>query len=101
MALIRVEDESTNYIDIGPVNKTINMLSVYYKDGANSDTFRKHYDRMFDYLWLANDGMKMQVRNLILTFFSLLGLQWISIMGHCIRSTSYYRIWLRYVFIEQ
>ena len=61
MALIRVEDESTNYIDIGPVNKTINMLSVYYEDGADSATFKKHYDRMFDYLWLANDGMKMQV----------------------------------------
>ncbi len=61
MKLIRVEDDSTNFIDIGPVNKTINMLSIFYNDGKDSETFKKHYDRIFDYLWLANDGMKMQV----------------------------------------
>ena len=61
MTLIRVEDESTHYIDIGPVNKTINMLSVWLHDGPNSSTFKKHYDRIFDFLWLGYVGMKMQV----------------------------------------
>lgn len=62
MALIRVEDESTKYIDIGPVNKAINMLAVWLNEG-NGPHFKKHVDRIYDYLWLANDGMKMQGYN--------------------------------------
>lgn len=38
----------------------INMLSVWYTEG-NSERFKKHADRLYDYLWLADDGMKMQV----------------------------------------
>lgn len=62
-SLIRVEDESTKFIDIGPVNKTINMLSVYWHEGEKSENFKKHTDRIWDYLWLAEDGMKMQGYN--------------------------------------
>ena len=57
-----MEDESTNYINIGPVNKAINMLSVFYSEGVESSNFQKHYEKIFDYLWLSDDGMKMQVR---------------------------------------
>eukprot|EP00762_Andalucia_godoyi_P007982 ANDGO_03489.mRNA.1 Cycloartenol synthase len=59
---IKHEDETTRFIDIGPVNKTINMLSVWYAEG-NSEHFKKHVDRLFDYLWLSDDGMKMQGYN--------------------------------------
>lgn len=59
---IQLEDESTNFICIGPVNKTINTLSVWYHEGE-SERFKKHVDRLYDYLWLAEDGMKMQVCN--------------------------------------
>jgi squalene/oxidosqualene cyclase-like protein len=60
---LRVEDESTHYIDIGPVNKVINMLVSWHAHGAESDEFRAHVDRLPDYLWLAPDGMKMQGYN--------------------------------------
>lgn len=32
MKLMKYEDESTNYIDIGPVNKAINMLCCWLHD---------------------------------------------------------------------
>lgn len=61
---IRYEDYQTRYIDIGPVNKAMDMLSEYFASGGgDSDAFRKHQERIYDYLWLASDGMKMQGYN--------------------------------------
>eukprot|EP01134_Creolimax_fragrantissima_P003456 CFRG3456T1 len=57
------EDENTNYIDIGPVNKMMNMLSVFLTKGKDSDEFRKHVYRLDDYLWMGKDGMKMNGTN--------------------------------------
>lgn len=34
--VIRKEDEFTKYIDIGPVNKMINMLCVWYGHGCRT-----------------------------------------------------------------
>lgn len=60
---IRVEDTSTNYVDIGPVSKSINLLVNWYAYGADSEQFKQHLARVPDYLWLASDGMKMQGYN--------------------------------------
>ena len=60
--LIHYEDENTRYIDIGPVNKSINMLACWFEDPASA-AFRRHLPRLHDYLWLAEDGMKMQGYN--------------------------------------
>ncbi|KAL0479882.1 cycloartenol synthase [Acrasis kona] len=57
------EDATTNHICIGPVNKVINMLSVYYAKGPDSPEFKSHVERIYDYLWLSDDGMKMQGYN--------------------------------------
>jgi cycloartenol synthase len=59
------EDVQTNYIDIGPVNKTMNMLSMWISEGQNyqSKKFQRHISRVYDYLWIAEDGMKMQGYN--------------------------------------
>ncbi|CAB9530108.1 Cycloartenol Synthase [Seminavis robusta] len=60
-----VEDLQTNYIDIGPVNKVLNMLSAF--EVADSDLQNQHVMnhmlRVQDYLWIADDGMKMQGYN--------------------------------------
>jgi squalene/oxidosqualene cyclase-like protein len=74
---IRYEDEQTHYIDIGPVNKCMDMLCEYYATGGKSDAFQQHVERLKDYLWLAADGMKMQGYNgsqLWDTAFSLQGI---------------------------
>ena len=37
------------------------MLCCWIED-PNSEAFKLHIPRIFDYLWIAEDGMKMQVR---------------------------------------
>ncbi len=60
---INAEDEQTNYIDIGPVNQVINSIAVWHAYGSGSQQFKKHVERWFDYLWIAEDGMKMNGYN--------------------------------------
>lgn len=60
---INAEDEQTNYINLGPVNKAMNSLVVYHAYGKDSVQFEQHQLRWYDYLWLAEDGMKMQGYN--------------------------------------
>ena len=62
---IQAEDLQTNFIDIGPVNKSLNMLSVWVGGGCDSasQAFLNHVVRVDDYLWLAEDGLKMQGYN--------------------------------------
>jgi lanosterol synthase len=50
---VRQEDSNTKHIDIGPVNKCINMLAIYHAEGNQSANFLKHKERIFDYLWLS------------------------------------------------
>jgi len=60
---IHAEDSQTKYVDIGPVNKFINMLSVWHACGPDSKQFKAHVARVNDYLWLSEDGMKCQGYN--------------------------------------
>lgn len=60
---VDAEDRSTHFIDIGPVNKAMNMLVCWHAHGLESLQFRQHVERIPDYLWLARDGMKMQGYN--------------------------------------
>ncbi|CAN5302566.1 squalene--hopene cyclase [soil metagenome] len=60
---VDAEDEQTNFVDIGPVNQVINSIVVHHAYGKDSPQFKKHVERWFDYLWLAEDGMKMNGYN--------------------------------------
>lgn len=60
---IDAEDKQTNYVNLGPVNQVINSIAVWHMHGKDSTQFKKHYERWFDYLWLAEDGMKMNGYN--------------------------------------
>lgn len=62
---MHAEDEQTNYVCIGPVNKVLNMLCLYHATGhsTQSSAFQKHTLRVADYLWVSEDGMKMQGYN--------------------------------------
>nr|ABX75046.1 cycloartenol synthase 1 [Polygala tenuifolia] len=62
MEHIHYEDENTRYLCIGPVNKALNMLCCWVED-PNSEAFKLHIPRIYDYLWIAEDGMKMQGYN--------------------------------------
>lgn len=61
---MHAEDVQTNYVDIGPVNKALNMLSCYVHAGCEvTEPFRRHLQRIDDYLWLSEDGLKMNGYN--------------------------------------
>jgi squalene/oxidosqualene cyclase-like protein len=59
------EDLQTNFINIGPVNKVLNMLSAFHHAGndLHHSTVMNHMIRVQDYLWVAEDGMKMKGYN--------------------------------------
>jgi len=62
---MRAEDLQTNFINIGPVNKVLNLLGAYHASSFSMDSneVRLHIMRVPDYLWVAEDGMKMQGYN--------------------------------------
>jgi squalene/oxidosqualene cyclase-like protein len=60
---LNAEDEQTNYINIGPVNQAINSICIWHAYGKDSTQFKKHAARWYDYLWVAEDGMKMNGYN--------------------------------------
>ncbi|CAM8990204.1 unnamed protein product [Rhodiola kirilowii] len=59
MEHIRYEDENTRYITHGCIEKALSMLACWIDD-PNGDCFKKHIARIPDYLWVSEDGMKMQ-----------------------------------------
>ncbi len=60
---LNAEDEQTGYLNIGPVSKAINSICIWHAYGKGSQQFKKHVARWYDYLWVAEDGMKMSGYN--------------------------------------
>ena len=70
---INKADIQTNFINIGPVNKVLHLVSIYVAPLPSKPTkdevarklgkVRKHESRLLDYLWVSEDGMKMQGYN--------------------------------------
>jgi lanosterol synthase len=56
---IHAEDLQTQHLDIGPVSQAINSMCIWHAYGKDSSQFKAHVERWYDYLWLAEDGMKM------------------------------------------
>ncbi|KAJ6678906.1 TERPENE CYCLASE/MUTASE FAMILY MEMBER [Salix purpurea] len=59
MKHIHYEDESSRYITIGCVEKALCMLSCWVED-PDGVAFKRHLARVPDYLWVGEDGMKVQ-----------------------------------------
>ncbi|XP_010545605.1 PREDICTED: seco-amyrin synthase-like [Tarenaya hassleriana] len=59
MELIHYNDEASRYITGGCVEKPFCMLACWVEDN-DSDCFKKHLARVPDYVWVAEDGMKIQ-----------------------------------------
>lgn len=57
---IRVEDESSDYSCVGPLNKVLNAIVWHHEEGAQSERVKKHIARMPDYLWYGHDGVKVK-----------------------------------------
>jgi squalene/oxidosqualene cyclase-like protein len=59
---IRAEDEATHYLCIGPINKVLNMV-VWHFVNPEGPEVRAHLERLPDYLYAADDGIKMNGYN--------------------------------------
>ncbi|KAL9227139.1 hypothetical protein vseg_002871 [Gypsophila vaccaria] len=59
MEHVHYEDFNSRYLCIGCVEKVLCLIACWVED-PNSDAYKKHVARIPDYLWLAEDGMKMQ-----------------------------------------
>ncbi|XP_059595761.1 beta-amyrin synthase 1 isoform X1 [Vitis vinifera] len=59
MKHIHYEDENSRYITIASVEKALCMLTCWVED-PNGDYFKKHLARIPDFIWVAEDGIKMQ-----------------------------------------
>ena len=59
----KYDDTSTSYICLGPVNKALNMLIAYIEEGADSEHYRRHVERVDDYLFMGPEGMRMSGYN--------------------------------------
>lgn len=60
---IRYDDDSTDFICLGPVNKALDMLVTWAIEGESSTRFRRHVDRLEDYFYIGPDGMRMSGYN--------------------------------------
>ena len=61
--LVQMEDENTDYACLAPVNAPMNTLCCYIKEGPDSYSFRRHTDRLLDYMWVNHEGMLMNGTN--------------------------------------
>ncbi|KAL8108334.1 hypothetical protein AgCh_024698 [Apium graveolens] len=59
MELMRYGAEASRYITHGCIEKSLEMM-CWWAENPNGDEFKHHLARVPDYLWLAEDGMKMQ-----------------------------------------
>lgn len=66
--LIQREDENTDYANLGPVNGPMNLLACYIHDGEGSYSVKRHRERMYDFLWVKNEGMLMNGTNGVQTW---------------------------------
>ncbi|CAA0395334.1 unnamed protein product [Arabidopsis thaliana] len=59
MELVHYHDEATRYITGGSVPKVFHMLACWVED-PESDYFKKHLARVPDFIWIGEDGLKIQ-----------------------------------------
>ena len=75
-----------SFIYLFLIFQVLNMLCCWVED-PNSEAFKLHLPRLNDFLWVAEDGMKMQVKAKLLLFcFRLIRL---TILNSIIRVTSW------------
>ncbi|XP_059665506.1 beta-amyrin synthase 2-like isoform X2 [Cornus florida] len=56
---LRYEAENSRYLNLGCISKFFHVMACWAEE-PNSDTFKFHLARVPDYLWVAEDGMKVQ-----------------------------------------
>jgi lanosterol synthase len=61
--LVDYEDRNTDYACLAPVNAPMNTLVTYIRDGPAGYAFRRHVERLPEYLWVKGEGMLVNGTN--------------------------------------
>ena len=61
--LIQCEDVNTDYLCIGPVNNVIHLMACWLEEGPESYAYQRHVERLADFMWMSNDGLRMNGTN--------------------------------------
>ncbi|XP_044463338.1 lupeol synthase-like [Mangifera indica] len=56
---VHYEDENSQYLCIGCVEKVLCLIACWAED-PNSEAYKRHLARLPDYYWMAEDGLKFQ-----------------------------------------
>ncbi|KAL3522942.1 hypothetical protein ACH5RR_015776 [Cinchona calisaya] len=91
---MRYGAEESRYITIGCVEKSLQMMCWWAHD-PNCDEFKYHLARVPDYLWLAEDGMKMQsfgsqIWDCALAIQAVLASGMVDEYGDCLKKAHFY-----------
>ncbi|CAI9264192.1 unnamed protein product [Lactuca saligna] len=57
--LLRYNAEESRYVTTGAVEKSLQLMA-WWAENPNGDEFKHHLARVPDYLWVAEDGMKIR-----------------------------------------
>ncbi|KAG6037956.1 hypothetical protein E4U41_004618 [Claviceps citrina] len=55
--LVDMEDANTDYIDLAPVNASMNTIVCYIRDGPDAFSVKRHIERLDECLWVNREGM--------------------------------------------
>ncbi|KAI7944087.1 hypothetical protein MJO28_011615 [Puccinia striiformis f. sp. tritici] len=61
--LCKMEDENTDFNDLAPVNKMLNLIVCWDRYGPESKEFQKHQLKLKNFLWMNKDGMGVSATN--------------------------------------
>jgi lanosterol synthase len=61
--LVQMEDENTDFANLGPVNGPMNLLCCYIKEGPDAYSVKRHLERLEDFIWVKSEGMLMNGTN--------------------------------------
>jgi lanosterol synthase len=61
--LICNEDDNTDFLCVGPVNNALHLLAVWYAEGKDSYRYKRHVERLADFMWVGKEGMMMNGTN--------------------------------------
>jgi lanosterol synthase len=61
--LIDIQDENTAYAGIAATDAPMNTIICYFRDGPESHSFKRHLDRLNEFLWMTDQGMLINSTN--------------------------------------
>src|ERR1700738_458517 len=61
--LICAEDDNTDFLCVGPVNQVVHLMAVFYEEGRESWRYKRHVERLADFMFINKEGMFMNGTN--------------------------------------